>query len=93
MSGRMITGGGHCGCWFVFIKSVGWCGGKVKVRVAAAAIPTPPPATNTTSTVLWPVSFFTIDSSLNNHYSQLDKKWVESAGPLIPDQYLTITYQ
>lgn len=53
----------------------------------------PPPATNTTSTVLWPVSFFTIDSSLNNHYSQLDKKWVESAGPLIPDQYLTITYQ
>lgn len=46
-----------------------------------------------TSTVLWPVSFFTIDSSLNNHYSQLDKKWVESAGPLIPDQYLTITYQ
>lgn len=55
--------------------------------------PPPPPATNTTSTVLWPVSFFTIDSSLNNHYSQLDKKWVESAGPLIPDQYLTITYQ
>lgn len=53
----------------------------------------PPPATNTTSTVLWPVSFFTIDSSLNNHYSHLDKKWVESAGPLIPDQYLTITYQ
>lgn len=53
----------------------------------------PPPATNTTSTVLWPVSFFTINSSLNNHYSQLDKKWVESAGPLIPDQYLTITYQ
>lgn len=42
-----------------------------------------PPSTNTTPMFLWSMSFFTIDSSLNNHYSQLDMKWVDPAGPLI----------
>lgn len=31
----------------------------------------------------WSMSFFIIDSSLNNHYSQLDMKWVDPAEPLI----------
>lgn len=67
------------------IKLVGWCGGEVKVRLAAAATPTPASTTTTTTTTvfLWSMSFFTIDSSLNNHYSQLDMKWVDPAGPLI----------
>ncbi|KAJ4947772.1 hypothetical protein JOQ06_009805, partial [Pogonophryne albipinna] len=39
-----------------------------------------PPSTSITM-FLW--SFLTIDSSLNNHYSQLDMKWVDPAGPLI----------
>ncbi|KAK5915420.1 hypothetical protein CesoFtcFv8_001011 [Champsocephalus esox] len=39
-----------------------------------------PPSTSITM-FLW--SFLTIDSSLNNHYSQLDMKWVDPGGPLI----------
>lgn len=40
-------------------------------------------APTTTTMFLWSMSFFTIDSSINNHYSQLDMKWVDPAGPLI----------
>ncbi|KAG7244352.1 hypothetical protein INR49_004052 [Caranx melampygus] len=69
-------------------------GGKVKVKKAAATpLPTPPPTSTITTTTttttatatmfLWSMSFFTIDSSLNNHYSQLDMKWVDPAAPLI----------
>lgn len=32
---------------------------------------------------LWSIFVFTIDSSLNNHCSQLDVRWVDPAGPLI----------
>lgn len=55
----------------------------MKVRVVAAAAPPTPLSTNTTTTTLFLWTFFTIDSSLNNHYSQLDMKWVDPTVPLI----------
>lgn len=83
---RRVDGGDHRwkSLWLLvcLIVLVGWCGGEVKVRVVSAATPTPNIFTTTTMP-LWSMSFFTIDSSLNNHYSQLDMKWVDPTGLLI----------
>lgn len=43
----------------------------------------PNPLSTNTATTLFLWTFFTIDSSLNNHYSQLDMKWVDPTVPLI----------
>lgn len=50
---------------------------------ACCCYPNPLSTYTTTMLSLWSMSFFTIDSSLNNHYSQLDMKWVDPAVPLI----------
>lgn len=85
MGGSVVTGGGHHGCWFVLSNQR--AGVEAMWRSGRLLLPKPPLSTNTTNTTstifFWSMSFLTIDSSLNNHYSQLDMKWVDPAGPLI----------
>lgn len=62
---------GHC--WRLGEGQGGHC-----CRCCKPSRPPPPP-----HFPFWSMSFLTIDSSLNNHYSQLDMKWVDPAVPLI----------